>query len=474
MTAINFTTGASQLPDVGELSYNGCRFSPLFTSTLSAIAQKDAAGRTVKYLEVTLTVDGYVTLGSAQDDQVALSPGTSISSTMTTLAARLMAQGGTLVYRGRGFDLVINAAGGLVVGGPGAQSITGSDVAWGPVPELIEFQPLGGGLSAKIQWRVKVHIINTTGRGALLQFNTDTVVTYGEDGYSSLSIRGAMEIPLTRRGVNDHTVATTVDAQRDRLDVYIFRTIDLSRFRVVRRDYTISRDKRLMEFDIALEEKPYMDLPPGCTVAHGSYSVRPAKQGAGLASWLCTLRATYTIRNDLSKNNAWYAFLALLRLRMKQAQFGIIVLNNQQQQQQQQQQQPGILAQIGDAIIDFWVGGLSQTTPSLLVFTYWEWYLKEQERLQKIANDNRPFLIDFSYDEGLYLDSKTISFSATWRLITQFGAILLASGQWKKVPEKDALNNNVWAMSMRDVQGSESWLPNKLDPNLDIIVDFGV
>lgn len=90
------------------------------------------------------------------------------------------------------------------------------------------------------------------------------------------------------------------------------------------------------------------------------------------------------------------------------------------------------------------------------------------------GNDGRrAWLVDFNIDEGLYLDSKTTAFSATWRMVTTFSHILLASGVWRKLAENDNLGANLWATRMRDIQGVHSWLENRANPNLDIIVDFG-
>ena len=81
--------------------------------------------------------------------------------------------------------------------------------------------------------------------------------------------------------------------------------------------------------------------------------------------------------------------------------------------------------------------------------------------------------MDFSFDEGMYLDSKTVSFSASWFFACAFADILDASGLWRKLPEVDTGGKNLWAASVRDVSGSVSWLPNTLDPSLDVVVDFG-
>jgi hypothetical protein len=102
----NYTTGPSPLPDLiddsAQLSYNGCRFSPLFTSKVSGKVVQDEARRTTKYMEYIVEADGYVTLPAGA---------TNIAPTMANLCRLLTAQGGTLVYLGRGMDLVVNAPG---------------------------------------------------------------------------------------------------------------------------------------------------------------------------------------------------------------------------------------------------------------------------------------------------------------------------------------------------------------------------
>ncbi len=59
VNTFKFTTGAATLGDdagqpglvVGTLSYNGCVFSPLFTSNVTGKAAPDAANRTIKYVD---------------------------------------------------------------------------------------------------------------------------------------------------------------------------------------------------------------------------------------------------------------------------------------------------------------------------------------------------------------------------------------------------------------------------------------
>ncbi len=472
----NFTTGPTNLPDVGALSYNGCVFSPLFETKVSSNCVKDAANRTVKFMEYTIMVDGYVT---GPDVGVPVGDNTKkVVPTMANLYKLLTAQGGSLIYRGRAHDIIANG-GGAAQGLQGAKGPApvvvnmsrGDDVAWGPVPEMLEFQPLGGGNSAKIQWKVAVRLLPpavaaTEGSLGLLQLNYETVNSYGEDGFSSLSIKGTMEVPMTRRPAQvNRDVRYTVDSFRGLIEERILAGIDIGRFKVTRRDFTITRDKRTLEFNVQAEEKPYMDNPPDCTMARGSYTVRPAKAGPGLALWLCTLRATYTVRANRPRSTAWRWFMLLLRLRMQQSLAAPI---------------PDI-ANVNKFEFDIrkpstFIQGLRNVTAHVVQHGF---NFKNAIAAVKGTNaiSKRVMLIDFSVDEGLYQDSKTVSFSASWRLACYFKDILIGSGVWKKLPEGKAPDrapgNNLWALSMRDVQGSVSCLPNTLDPALDIIVDFG-
>lgn len=456
-TTFNFTTGSATLPDIGILAYNNVSFSPLFTTTVSGKVVKDEAHRTTKLMEYKLSVDGYVTTSTSGND---------ITFTMATLRRLLTEHGGSLRYKGRGFDLISVDGGG------------NNDVAWGPVPELIEFQPLGGGLSAKVKWDVTyrtydgykgTHLPRGFGLASqrpLLQFNYETSLTYNEDYYSGIVIKGTMEIPLTRKdnNLNNRTVLTSVDAVREELDARIFAGIDLSRFYVIRRNYNVSRDKRVMQFDIAVEEKAYMDMPPNCSVARGSYNVRPAKSGPGLVLWMCTLRATYTVAANMPRRWAWDSFLLLLKLRMGYSGFANVPRGDPRVQNP---------ADIGP--------GLPLPTNPLEAFLnpigIGPFVRNQRDNIERrfraASTPPGAWLIDFSFDEGLYKDSKTITFSATWRMVTTLSHILLATGVWKKLSEKDVEGNNLWATSMSRVSGSESWLRNNIDPTQDIIIDFG-
>jgi len=455
---VNFTTGPSILPDIGKLVYNGCTFSPLFQSSVSGVPVEDEAKRTIKYTRLTIEVDGYVTLLVSALD---------IHPTTTTMHKLLTAQGGALEYIGRGFNIAVNTGGGKY------------DLAWGAIPELFDFQPLGGGLSAKVKWRVVVNISAAqAGRGFtatwpknfltklgdalttnLLQFNFETTVSYGEDGFSTLTLRGTLEIPLTRNpSQTTRTLTYTADDMRPIIFNLAMKAIDLSRFRITHRDFNMSRDKRTIAWDISAEEKPFMDLPPSCSIARGTYTVKPARTGPGLCLWLCSMSTTYILRADVPRRQAYLLFLALLSLRMSESERGNIAgMRNVQQQE-------------GDGFDAR--RGLRRVAALANLLTLGV-FAGPVTGISQLNAAVKPVLIDFSVSEGLYLDSKSVTFSATWRLTTTFSHILIASGLWTKVAEVDAAGANLWATSMRDVSGVTSWIDNRADPTYAVVVDFG-
>lgn len=435
----SFATGTAQLDAVGKLEYNGCDFSPLFATTVNGIAVKDEANRTVKYMEYTLTADGYVTLPSGQND---------IVNAMKELRALLSAQGGSLIYKGRGNDIVVNTPGSKV-----------TDVAWGPVPEVLDFTPLGVGKSAHIVWQVKVRIPEESANAnpkPVLQFNQENTVTYGEDGYSTLSIRGTLEIPLTRTTQDERVSQTTVDSYRVAWLDPVAQSIDLTRFRMTRREFHVSRDRRTLAWEFVAEELPPMGLPSDSMLARGTFTFRPLKSGLGLMNWICSLRVTYTIRKDQPRRLAWTAFLMLLRQRMAQSQAGNIP------QGANGQNPNGV--NIPNAFFNGVVFGV------LGPAAFFQRNLQDQNQAVNRLNKRKCMLLDLSGEEGIYLDSKTTAFFASWRLITTLSSILAASGLWRQVPT-DGGNN--WKQSVQDVSGAKSWLLNVLNPEDDIIVDFG-
>lgn len=461
-----FDTGLAPLPDVGTLSYNGVTFSSLFRTTVNFVYVKDRAERTVKSVRYTLEATGMVTLEAGN---------TTIDNTFEDLRVLLSAQAGQLTYSGKGMGNP------LVVNPPGIEGIR--DVAWGPKPELLHFQPLGASRSALVRWQVVFELaefaaaaapgglvaLRAIGQPPLLQFNEDITITYDDDCYAGISIKGTAEMPLTRTTQANHNLTTTIDAYRQRFMTTVLNSIDTTRMRITSRAFNVSRDKRTMEWEIAAQELPPMDLPMFCPSARGTYSMRPTKSNPGLLPYICSLRATYTVRKDQPRRIAWWAFISLWQWKMGFGRKFQVPVQFRPKKPVPPQPPTGLNRFNYIAIIAYKVAQNE--------------YHKQMEAYLRAGGDlrqNAAIPIYFGFDEGLYLDSKTVSFEAAWKLIVPFESTLVASGfcQYPTFKSGGARIGgvpgvNVWTLSMQDVVGWKGYMANSLDPNGDVIVDFG-
>ncbi len=505
------TTGLGPLDDLGTLQYNDVVFSVLYHSRLSGVAMPDAAERTTKYIEYTLNVEGVVTLEAGEDDT---------DVTWLAIWKRLSAPGAPLFYEGNGSgQLNVNVQGGDLW-----------DVKWGPVPKVIDFQPLGGARAANIVWRVTtcvprlliarklvpqpnppgfklpfqagadVNLVNKPAVLPVVQFNYDSSLSYDDEGYATITLRGTLEIPMTRKSSLDRTLQATIDDFRQ---AYLDIHIDEENFRVVRRTFPSSRDKRTCEWEYIFEELPPMGLPIGSTSARGTMSIRPGFGGKGKfgfltgIGWTVSLRCTYTVRKDYPRSWAWWSFLSLWVWRMWSVQEGEMpVIADPKNEPQQKPPDPAV--EVGKNVLAGNFGaaaaGAAQAAANNLAKLWGVGFntpnsgavgggVQGLSVLDQIKASGSAVVgekgsvaipIDFGVDEGLYLDSKTITFQASWWLATSWRSLFVASGMWTWMPGTlSGKQGEQYNAAMKDVLGYKNWLPTKLDPGADVIIDLG-
>ncbi len=287
------------LPENGTCSYTAegvtVAFTALYHSRVTTRPVHDEANRTVILCEHTLEVEGYVA-GNVQ--------GGGNDATLAQMRKTLTAQGGILVYQSKGFgDLVVNQD-------------TVRDVAWGPVPELLDWKPLGDVYAALVTWRVVTRVPEcdlAKYQAALMALNYTSAWSIDRDGFTVLKYSGYLEVPMTRRAPGDRSIPDTADRYRERIQA----DVPLG-FQRTGQDFRLSNDNRRLDWEVTDEEVP-APLPDGATrvaatqtVESQLYGAAKAGQGAGFRVWHMGLDVTVTMARGRPKTDALTVFLAVL------------------------------------------------------------------------------------------------------------------------------------------------------------------
>lgn len=438
--------------NIGNLSYNGVDFDVYEKSMVTGQAMEDAANRTIKYMKYTIEVDAIVTIPAGQF---------TLDQTMEELRAKLTKQGGPLEYTAKGFGLfAINTR------GAGSKN----DVAWGPMPELLAFRSLGGAGAAAVTWRVTTCILDCkpASQGGeinpLLAFTYTATKSFGEDGFSTVSWAGELEIAMTRTPASSRTMPTSVEFYRS------LTTPDMPLgFRPTRRDFNYDNTRRTLTFSYSYEEMPEMGQPINCTVARGSYSF--GCQNLAMAKWENRLSATFIIQRGAPRREAWMRFYGMMFTRMHAGSvYGAAPALPPSD---------SVGGAIGKAAIGA-VKGFGATVIAPVPLKIPTFFVAAVSGFLNIANVARAIIpssasplpsvifTGFNATEGIYLDSKTTTFEVRWRVFSTFSRIFAASGIWQ--PSADC-GYALWKTSMQNISGSQSWYPLVMNVGSDRIID---
>lgn len=252
----------TELSMPGEFSYNGVPFDAASTVKVACENVKDPAGRTTTAFKITLDASGYI--APAADD------------TVESLRIALGRQGGPLVYTGNSFPIVVNVPG-------RADSLT--DIGFGPSPEVLEWETLGGEKSAKFRWRCTTTITaceSSANFGPFQELNYQVSWAKKPNGYQTRTISGHYKIPLGRFNPTTLTTSRVItnhaDLYREQLEAK-FRTCSGWKRST---NYTLGADKATELFTITDEEieseNPY---PPGVTNIQARHRIAWQFRGGG-------------------------------------------------------------------------------------------------------------------------------------------------------------------------------------------------
>ena len=242
-----------------RLSYQGYRFT-VYKSEISGKPEKNDSGRSVKWMRWDITVTGLVyTKGNDE----------STDRELQEMRKKLSRNCGKLEYSRKGFgDFVINA--GRVW-----------DANYGPKVQLFNFVTLGGSRAAWVTWKCEVAIPecpNATFRNGLAAFEFKDSYHVHKTGLVTLTIDGYIEIPMTKRRINDPRPADHINNYRDRVGMHTplgFQPDD--------RTWTPSLDKRRADFSYVFKQLP-KPIPYGATECKVSHTYESSLKD-GFVKW---------------------------------------------------------------------------------------------------------------------------------------------------------------------------------------------
>lgn len=277
------------------VEYNGFQFPPICKVQASFVPEYDKTGRTIKYHTLIVTVDCVIT-DYTRPSPTASSP--TIDNEMDAIRKRLMEprQGLKVRYQGLGnieVNTGVSTSDGLMV-----------DINNGPKPQVLEWQPLGGGSAAHIQWLVSAQIGPCFRIFPFVSATYSQKYSFSPQGFLTRSLMGEAEFAVGRQYTGSDKAVGNIDLtkvkQRWQEAINYFNTIfkDGEGFhRTV--DTEIDEAKRIIKYSIKEEEIPSpTPYPKGAFDANFNESLS-SNLSAGFRTWNWTLSGTISVNNHV-------------------------------------------------------------------------------------------------------------------------------------------------------------------------------
>lgn len=187
------------------------------------------------------------------------------------------------------------------------------DIAWGPKPRVIEWNPVGHTNSVEITWEVEWMIPICDGTQppsftGLSSFSYGITFDIDQRGYTTRVISGSMEIAMTRYG-GGRNLVDSIDNYRNRVNFQ--KPANFER----RISWQVSDDKRSANFTIIDSEIASPNAWPAGVVSI-SASHRAGWQRSSVARIVNTISATIELSPDEHKSRAWMIFRGMVNKRI--------------------------------------------------------------------------------------------------------------------------------------------------------------
>jgi hypothetical protein len=277
------------------VTYNGYTFGDYSDIKVSISMQDDDAGRTTLYLRHKVRVES--TIYAESSDTAGMAGGH-----FKRLRRQLSEKGAALIIRHRAFDIndiTVNAT---------ASSL--QDVAFGPHPRIIEWEPLGPENACHVVWECEFNLPICQGARTFGLMALNYGITYRIDtaGYTTRTISGHLEIALTRSG---RSIKDTADAYRDSVIVPPLPNFQREH------NWSLSSDKRRADFTIVDTEVRGPNIyPPSVVSIQAMHSANWRRDRGQSAKIPQVIRASIALTKGTPRSQAWEIFKAIVAQRV--------------------------------------------------------------------------------------------------------------------------------------------------------------
>ena len=380
------------LPGLGTVFYNGFLFPGAVITGARGRPVRDTTGRVIKYTIYNITIEFIAHSGvdeyvppridpSTGGNYTAKMPSTlSTDEGMANLRVLLSQSGKPFVFvnKGLGVNFEINT------GSPDSTQ----DLAFGPMPQVLVWEPVGANQAVRIVWTVEVAIsdcfgVDSGGNPIPFKLNPNiaqiTEFTYTTDhaidthGLTTRTLTGFIEFMGLRSGSTQAFVA-------DQVRRFINVPIPIG-YQRISQSWPMNAARNRLLFNIVDRQHPSDNaLPEGAV----NINVRQAVRSTGRRVvgdpkfWNVTITGTISVAKDTPRWRCWDAFLQIISSRRQ-------------------------------AVID-----ARQTLPG-----------QDSAARERVG---KPFLIttSLSIEEDLY--GRSMSFSISWKLYTTIENLFRSSG----------------------------------------------
>lgn len=338
--------GLQPFGDISEVFYNGFRFPPALSTSISSIPVYDDSERQVIYVTHRIEVEFIIHNGVDQPYAEAgvyapIFPATTWESNLSAISdaslkafrERLTTPGGHLVLNNIGF--------GGTRTNPAVDVIT--DVNYGPKPKLLSFENIAAGRAVRVRWQVEISLAENfcseSTNLAILCHNATQTWDITHSGMTNRTTTGYIVIRANTRltpsqidanvngltGEVQDTGTTRANARFPQ--IAIRQTANEFRDRINypplpgyerRQNFSLSMDKTRLDYELVDEEiesqNPYY---PFAIKMQGQQRTSCENLTEMRGKWMSTIDATIRLDTQTNMFAAWIAFARIVERKLR-------------------------------------------------------------------------------------------------------------------------------------------------------------